>query len=30
MMGLADFKVSATPDWEEPGAKALHLCSGLR
>lgn len=30
MMGLADFKVSATLDWEEPDAKGLHLCSGLR
>lgn len=29
-MGLGDFKVSATLDWEEPAAKALPLCSGLR
>lgn len=29
MLGPADFKVSATLAWEEPGAKAMHPCSGL-
>lgn len=33
MMDLADFKVKAAGDWEEPGANISHLltlCSGLR